>query len=73
MKEFIVKVWETEYDRNKGECNSYYFDTLDEALAEAKSYGTSSACVEVVDKEYSTFYHMSEDGIFEDVEGNIEF
>ena len=44
MKEFIVKVWETEYDRNKGECNSYYFDTLDEALAEAKSFNVT--CLE---------------------------
>ena len=73
MSKFIVKVWETEYDRDKGECDSSYFDTLDEALTEAKCYGTRPACVEVVDDEYSTFYHMSEDGIFEDVDGNIEF
>lgn len=73
MKEFIVKVWKTEQNRDEGECNSSYFDTLDEAIAEAKSYGTNPACVEVVYEEYSIFYHMSEDGIFEDVDGNIEF
>ena len=38
MSKFIVKVWETEHDRDKGECDSSYFDTLDEALTEAKNY-----------------------------------
>ena len=32
MSKFIVKVWETEYDRDRGECDSSYFDTLEEAL-----------------------------------------
>ena len=37
MSKFIVKVWETEHDRDMGECDSSYFDTLDEALAKGKA------------------------------------
>ena len=43
MSKFIVKVWETEHDRDMGECDSSYFDTLDEALAEAKSKAEAEA------------------------------
>lgn len=34
MSKFIVKVWETEHDRDMGECDSSYFDTPEEANEE---------------------------------------
>ncbi len=52
MKKYIVKIWESEVDRNQGFADIHEeYSSLDNAVEEAKEIYDNYACVEVIDKK----------------------
>ena len=72
MKKYIVKIWESEVDRNQGFADIHEeYSSLDNAVEEAKEIYDNYACVEVIDKNDKCYFHRSRDGFegfFDDYE-----